>query len=346
MSIRVLSFDFDGCLFNINYIMARDNKDVIKYNEVLLKTISNDHHLYSKTITLVGSNRQSKTIDLCNSPHKGSCFPAIKTISTHLKAELDSFLLADIHGDLPDGTSFDRAIDQTYMGPHTDWWFDEHKVTILYAQMHRIATANPGEEIEFDFYDDRSDILLTLAEFYKAHPSLIPANVTLCLHQYAGQAPQHIHSIQGTGMIDGNYKETVKEMWAIARKGAKIPDDANPAIKSIRTDRYVTETTILTQRIELQKIDDAPPVLEVEVEVEVEVEILDTKLVVVESSAIEFTNQVESPYKNDTALQNPDSSDDREENVAITGKFLFFRTGSVQKVNDQQTTTDKIAPTV
>jgi hypothetical protein len=262
MTIRVLSFDFDGCLFNESYIFAKnDDKDVIKYNADFFQLIKADSSRYSKSITFVGSNRQSKAIDDGNSVvfdrsvgvlrRKGSCFPAIHTINIHLEAKLDTFLLADIHGELPDGASYDRAMDENYTGDHAHWWFDEHKATILYAQIHRVAKENPFEAIEFSFFDDRQDILYSLNKFYSDHPSLIPANVTLSLHNYAGKMVTPIATLKGTGMIDSNYKETVKEMWAITRVSSMIPENARMANTAIRVDRHVTPT-MLTQRIQLQ----------------------------------------------------------------------------------------------
>ncbi|MCX7117248.1 MAG: hypothetical protein NTW94_04980 [Legionellales bacterium] len=172
---------------------------------------------YGPVITFVGSNRQSKEIDEVNGivGNKGSCFPAIRRICDILETELDTFLLADIYGDLPDGTAFANATNPEYKGSHAKWLFDNHKGTILYAQMQRIANANPKEPIVFDFFDDRVDILESLERYFSKHPSLIPSHVTLRLHQYEGFEVKRHCSIQGHGFIDANYRETVKEMAAI-----------------------------------------------------------------------------------------------------------------------------------
>ena len=246
--MRVLSFDFDGCLFNLdyfNYCRPRSNNGpeysaVINYNQKFLDILrdENTHFAYSKVISFVGSNRQSKNIDDANSIKYdrsrtikvGSCFPAIREITSYLKVKLDTFLLADIYGKnddgepLKDGTSFNRAIDPTFKGKHADWVFDETKATILYAQMHKIATANPDEEIVFDFYDDRSDIIYSLNTFFEAHKELIPQNVTLRLNKYENAQPSQLFSeIVGSGIIDANYRETVQEMAQISLDG-ESPD--------------------------------------------------------------------------------------------------------------------------
>lgn len=223
MMIRVLSLDFDGCLFHQGYISS-GNKDVINSNADFLATIKQTNQEFTKVYTLVGSNRQSFNVDLLNMIGKGSCFPAIQRISRHLDTTFDRFLLADIFGDLPAGTSYNRAMISMTGGfeegeSHSDWIFDETKVTLIYAQIHKIATQHPNEPIIFDFYDDRGngarahhDILEHLRDFYTTHAHLIPANVTLRLHQYAGGPVTLMNEIKGTGFIDENYRQTVKDL--------------------------------------------------------------------------------------------------------------------------------------
>lgn len=224
MTVRVLSFDFDGCLFNSDYIRS-EPKDVIQSNRSFLDTLKGQNASYSKNIVFVGSNRQSKAVDDFNSTvdtrqgwlNKGSCFPAIIKIAQHLTAQLDRFLLADVYSDLPEGSAFAQATQEPDKEEHPDWLFDETKATILYAQMHKIAQEHPDENIEFHFYDDRglnfiADILEILEKFYKSHPDLIPKNVTLNLHHYAGAKVTSFEPIKGTGFIDTNYYQTVKDM--------------------------------------------------------------------------------------------------------------------------------------
>ena len=224
MTIRGLSFDFDGCLFNLDYI-GSEEKDVIKSNAAFLDPIKKGNTPFEHTYTFIGSNRQSFAVDMNNAwvGGKGSCFPAAKTVSDYLGTTLDKFLLADIYGDLPAGISFDRATQQNYTDKHSDWLFDDTKVTILYAQLHKMANDNPKEDIVFDFYDDRgngerssNDILEQLRDFYTKYPELIPAQVTLRLNHYAGGVVTPVAVINGKGFIDSNYRQTVKDMAAQA----------------------------------------------------------------------------------------------------------------------------------
>ncbi len=245
MTIRVLSFDFDGCLFNINYIYS-SNKNVITHNEAFFARIKDENEGIARIITFVGSNRQSFEIDFGNSYLKGSCFPAVREVSTHLEAELDTFLLADIYGDLPGGESYRRAIDPTYKGPHAYWVFDETKATILYAQMQKIAVENPTEDIIFDFFDDRMhDILPSLRHFFETHRMLIPSNVALRLFGYEGKGVTPVANITGAGIIDINYRQTVKDMASVALTTKGLTLEQAQGMVQIRTTAHVTPDLLL-----------------------------------------------------------------------------------------------------
>lgn len=253
MTIRVLSLDFDGCLFNPSYCKSL-SKNVIRANHRFLKSLKQDNHLYSESTVFIGSNRQSKATDNINLKNRGSCFPAMDDIKDYIEATFDTFLLADLYGNLPDGTSFHRATDKHYKGAHAHWVFDESKVTVLYAQMHRMAQEQPHESIIFDFFDDRDqDILDWLATFYSAHPELIPSNLTLRLNHYMGQECTLISHIQGTGFIDGNYRQTVKDMATqaqAAQASTSNTDEINAALK--------VQPHLLCNRVQFVPVSDAP----------------------------------------------------------------------------------------
>ncbi|MDR3443124.1 MAG: hypothetical protein P4L65_08915 [Legionella sp.] len=227
MTIRVLSFDFDGCLFNHHYLTSQE-KDVLTSNAAFLDKIKQENLTFTKAYTFIGSNRQSRYVDVINSKKSGSesCFPAIKKVSDFLGTTLDPFILADIYGDAPDGISFAQAIDNDYRGAHNTWMFDESKVTPLYAQIHKMANANPNEKIIFDFYDDRGNNILKkqmlekLNDFFSKNPNLIPSNVTLRLNHYIGWDVTEIATIKGIGFIDVNYRKTVKDLAQQAVAGS------------------------------------------------------------------------------------------------------------------------------
>ena len=245
MTIRILCFDFDGCLFHLDYINSSD-KDVIAHNKEFLDKLASQSIDFKQVYTSVGSTRQSVSSDYSNSiivknglivGNKGSCFPAIKKIADYLKAEHDPFLLADVFGDLPEGTSFNRAINPDNKESHSHWLYDESKFIILYAQMHHFARKHPKEELIFDFFDDRSldekdslNILQNLKDYFSRNQQMIPPNLTLRLNHYKGKAQTLIAEIKGdsTSFIDENYAETVKEVAHLASAngqadGRKIP---------------------------------------------------------------------------------------------------------------------------
>ena len=249
MTIRVLSFEFDGCLFNRNFIENFLDKDVIKYNKDFLDDIKHNNRLCNKVYTFVGSNRQSKFVDdyyfYKGVYIIGSCFPAVNLVNRYLGATLDPFLLADIYCFLPDGTSYNRAVDRKYSDTHAYYEFDETKATIMYAQMHKIANQHPNEVIVYDFYDSCDKTLNSLVAFYNKHKDLIPNKVTFCLHQYEGAEVTLWSTIKGEGFIDSNYRETVRDMYTQAMvkrncfsRTISVVDFLNPELLKNRKKYY------------------------------------------------------------------------------------------------------------
>ena len=251
-SLVVNSFDADGCLFNsaTYHQRCRNNPDglvnVIDCNSFLV--IHLNMQRAKRRIVFVGSDRQSQSADEYNAKKQavdsakpyiiGSCFSAIQHVAEYLGATLDGFLLADAFADLAPGTSFSRATDAKYTGEHACHRFDdprhvrkdERKCLLLYAQMQKVALENPHEKITFNFYDDRDDILQGLFAFYHKNRSLIPANLTLNLYQYNGQAtPSHKHKIIGNGISDPLYYDSVKNLQlASAAQAVDIPKLSHP----------------------------------------------------------------------------------------------------------------------
>ncbi|KTC78215.1 hypothetical protein [Legionella brunensis] len=241
MAIRVLSFDFDGCLYHRGYIYNFNDKEkyVLEANRKFLDAIKKDNGHYTRNIGFVGSNRQSKSIDLVNG--KESCFVTIQQIVEDLGIELDKFLMADLYGNLAAGESFNRAIDaDTPWDQHVEWKFDDTKASLIYAQVQKIAQENPDEEIVFEFFDDRGkgarrteDILEWLNKFYSENPEMLPKNVTLKLNHYSGEEVTPLFEIKGTGIIDADYRQTVKDMAEAATPDyeGKLLIGVDPGIK-------------------------------------------------------------------------------------------------------------------
>lgn len=248
MTIKVLSFDFDGCLFNSSYVKscgAPGPKDKVfllfHHNQLLFTAIKAEIETkaYAKVIGFVGSNRQSKLVDIQNEGKKGSCFPAMEEVAKFLGITLDKFLLADVYGNLEPGLSYDRAMKYSLAEAydakfsHAEWTFDASKISLLYAQIHKIAFKYSYESILFDFYDDRADILEGLEDFFSKNPSWLPSNLILRLHRYAGEEVVDYAPIQGTGLIDWDFQETVKKMGTLVGKNLR-PNDHSITIKLIQ----------------------------------------------------------------------------------------------------------------
>ena len=256
--IRIISLDFDGCLFHRAYLDSID-KNVISANQEFLEYLNKSKDKYSKTTIMIGSNRQDKRTDLINSRSSGSCFPAIKRIADFLDVELDTFLLADVYGDedgdFKTGTSFARIMEH-YPGKHATAEFDEFKSSLLYAQIQKSALDHFDEEIVFDFYDDKIEILNFLEDFYRKNPFLLPKKVKLCLHQYVkGELKKDFRPIHGTGFIDGDYRLTTKGI----QKGVRAEYLKRREVRSLREeqikqqDREASQESHRAKQIEFRK---------------------------------------------------------------------------------------------
>jgi hypothetical protein len=216
--LNVASFDFDGCLYNDAY--HDKGRDIVFANKNFLDTIKYRYHL-----TMIGSARQSYNQDLFNSQENqtGLASIDIEAINAYLNTKTCDFLMADIthlqFNQHPGYCQFDLS-QYAAQGCDTsgynfyDWDFDESKFTLLYAQMHHIASDNQDKSsIIFDFYDDRNeDILPGLGYIFSRLPWLLPHNLTLNLYHYCGNKVTRLSSIQGAGNIDLNYKSTVVRM--------------------------------------------------------------------------------------------------------------------------------------
>ena len=266
MPIRVLSLDFDGCLFNDNYYRVFDN-DVILANLSFLSELRKERDIYTKTYTYIGSNRQSRALDVHNNNENGSesCFFAIQKINKYLTSVFVPLLTADIINDLISGHSFERIISGHYGGPHGTSFFDKSKLIILYSQMHDIAKKHPTDNIVFDFFDDRGngslqteDILENLSNYFTNYPEMIPNNVLLRLHHYQGDNVTTLFAKTGRGKIDADYRQTVINMLEVSlgcnpkqlltdyitpkllsKVEAQIPAPRQLVVKTIKTEQLM-----------------------------------------------------------------------------------------------------------
>ena len=226
-------------IYNFLFNLAKDN---MAYNQVVIHIGSNRQSLYHEFI--------SHFRHLENQWYKmGLSYFEIPRIAEFLKRyhnhlSFNPFLLSDIYGNLTDGESFKRAkSDLENIGinalmidtqkcydfleklknnqlphEHKIWFFDETKFSILYAQMHKQASEHPNDEIVFDFFDDREDILMALSNYFSRHLEFIPRNTTLCLNKFNGNELNHPNKnsktafpiiLNGLGEINVNYRQAI-----------------------------------------------------------------------------------------------------------------------------------------
>lgn len=244
--INIRSIDFDGCLYNQQYQQSKDSNRLISSNEAFItKMIAEIQRArFDECIFMVGSNRQSFEVDALNSfmRRTDSCFSGLMnlhmeicqrlrqtSIYTRTAIKLDPYLLADTYGRLQAGESFGKAVKKKLlenMDGHESWLFDDSKLTILYAQMHKVASEHPDADIIFDFYEDRQSILEGLRDFFQNNQDLLPNNITLNLHEYCGNDVSNMAEIKGLdGVIDANYSQNIFKMIACA--GLSFPEDNN-----------------------------------------------------------------------------------------------------------------------
>lgn len=224
--ISVQSFDFDGCLFNPRYVehyKAAPDADLesvfFDTNKRFFATVKAKVKSYNEVVYFVGSNRQSYFAEKTSFARGGSSFSKMEPIRKYLGVgKVNRFLMADLYADRPHGTSFIHTCEELsalksdfFLHEHFPFIFDNSKTTLLYAQLHKMASENPNALIVFEFYDDNDPILQKLKQCF-ADSSLLPWNVSLKLHYYAGDSIEPIASIQGTGKIDYEYTKTVKKI--------------------------------------------------------------------------------------------------------------------------------------
>lgn len=227
--IIAFSIDYDGCLFHYGvYGKPESDNPIITQNKLIIDIIAGiiSGSRFAQIYFQVGSNRQSKGVDLSNSIRNksGSCYAAILKFCDEFcqsypdsNISVDRFLLSDAFGEVPAGENFSDSVNQRHMYFH-DYFFDVSKLTLLYAQMHKLASENEDSEVQYHFFDDLyyqddpDDILNHLRIFFGKHAYMIPNNVTLHLHFYNGEEYDHINTVNGTGEIDHNYRNNIKHM--------------------------------------------------------------------------------------------------------------------------------------
>lgn len=220
--IRVISPSYENCLVYSNVKYSDEN--LVKSACGIIKHIQ-DQSVTSKVheiIVMTGSGRQSVNSDKWASdirsgnPNTGSVFPAMHAFSKILEKTMpstlcrqDTFIMSNLYKMEDFNKDYPKEVSP-------GWVYDHSRITILYAQMHKIASENRDAKITFEFYDYNIKRLEQLKRFFSDNPLLIPRNVSLCLNRYnnasASVVGDNPAKIDGTGIIDNNYVDSVKLM--------------------------------------------------------------------------------------------------------------------------------------
>lgn len=272
-NLLVISNDFDGCWFhNRGSLSQASENPLIQHNGVIIEELSKiiTASKASEVVFMVGSNRQSQPIDQYNAMHNNttSCYSALEKICRHFASkhenlnktfQIDKYLLADTYGETTAGENFDASLNNRQNYEFSNWFFDESKLTILYAQMHYLASTQPDAKIAYHFIDDRyypadenglldeDDILFDLHAFFSANPDLIPKNVTLNLHFYNGEDYVDIAKIKGKGEVDADYPTSIQRLIECA--GLDYEKDYmehNQVLRILTTDERLESFKALT----------------------------------------------------------------------------------------------------
>lgn len=218
--INVISVEFNDCLYSQGYKFYNKKKSLDIENPFFLtnnrfisrlaENITDGN--FAQAHLLIGSSRQDPYTDRDQSylDETPSCVYSFGTLTEALTKSVynnqskcrvipDEFLLGDVYFQQQDYSTFD-AIQKSYdrEGKFTPAFtqqvdtrnkalFDSSYVSLLYAQIHKLASQHPNDDIEFDYYHADGQTLNDLHNFFTQHSSLIPDNVRLKLHQYKGE---------------------------------------------------------------------------------------------------------------------------------------------------------------
>lgn len=235
-----------------NALLQSENQHLFNDVKTKIQQLTN----VTKIEIYCGSARQSYKTDTINLIHGpdiyGSAMQGLVMLRNMFENEISKcvveanrFMLADVYGGHKPGESFQRALIQmdkdatswranTYksmsvnpkdyehsFNDHPDWLFDESKITIVYAHIHKIARDNPEATITYSFYDDRQELLEAIGKFFGSHLDLVPKNITITLNRYDGQQVKYLTvnlpgkefpALKGEGETDLYYDESIKMM--------------------------------------------------------------------------------------------------------------------------------------
>lgn len=266
----------------LKFMHAYDQLTLESKSKPLIDYIINASKGYQHALLVSGSARQNPCLERLNSYKENAEAPYFCTILTMLlnivKKEpkeshtpswkIMKYLLIDSFKHQPEGTFFDRIqqADSAVNEEDKEFWnircsHDTSKLILLYTQVHKIAQKYPNANITYNFYDDRSDILIPLLDFISENKNFFPRNVNIRLHRYEHGSRRVIHygSIQGTGNTDEKYFNHIQLLIRLANNYQ--PDSLGNFDKNIINEltpdkiKFFNEVRELNQLIEYMPVD-------------------------------------------------------------------------------------------
>lgn len=196
---------------------------MVALHEHLVMQLQNEKNKTSAELFLLlnGSNRQSVDIDKRNAGFLGiSAFHVLPHFANVLGAAFDAALLPDGIHNVAAGETWSRRTNPS--AEQLNCPYEEHKILLLYFQMHHLATTYPGKKTVFNFVDDRKDILNALSVYFERNRLLIPDTISLNLSFYNEEEDSvYLHQrIDGLGVADTHFHKTLN---AFVRGAEKQP---------------------------------------------------------------------------------------------------------------------------
>jgi len=209
----VWSIDFDGCINNEKF--KSKQLSIVDANWRLIRRINaSTYDPEFKFLSIMnGSNRQSPDINSMNKYLEGwSVFEQLPQLVNAIPlAHLDTLLLPDALCNLNSGETWRRAVSDNPNLEAPGCLMETNKIMLLYFQIQHAAKQHLKKDgqLEFNFVDDRKDILAALTIYFSMHSGLIPQGVTLVLNHYDGQSFERMKAIKGSGVIDHGFRKSV-----------------------------------------------------------------------------------------------------------------------------------------
>lgn len=265
--LKLLQF-IKSQLRSLGYWEAISAAVVAKANQAMYDYLDGMCEFYSVTKATLGiaSHRSDLMNDFVNARNNASGY-FIKDIF-QLKSQMEiqdeavdwtvtPFLMADLYHDLPVGTAAQQMLinltKQTAATAHNQpaarYFYDKHKLSMYYAQVHYTASRHPNKHCVVLVLDDSIDILEAIsAKISEASTNeddvlctpLFPKNVTFVWQHYTGEVNRQKWVVRGNGPIDHRYRENILLM-------AKMCGHDPAQVKSTGYDQSCTAYDAATQ---------------------------------------------------------------------------------------------------